>query len=148
MSFYKTISDILPNLHSVRKLEEFLSFDMLFPKGWSIPKKLVDENNLVESESPQSDMRLISFIGKINDSDLEKTLKIVKTVVKYNKDREIKETMFQDKVKELKTLFEKSNLDDLNRLEFNLKTKPNQVIETLLDGEPREMDEVVGEGED
>jgi hypothetical protein len=121
---------------------------MLFPKGWSIPKKLVDENNLVESESPQPDMRLISFIGKINDSDLEKTLKIVKTVVKYNKDREIKETMFQDKVKELKTLFEKSNLDDLNRLEFNLKTKPNQVIETLLDGEPREMDEVVGEGED
>jgi hypothetical protein len=134
----------MENLHSVRKLEGYLSFDMIFPNGWSIPKKLVDENNLLESESPIPDMRMISFISQINEDNIEKTLKIVKSVVKYNKDRELKEKLFQERVKDLKTLFDKSSLDDLNRLEFNMKNKINK-IETLLDGEPREMDEVVGD---
>ena len=146
MTLYNKIADLIENLHSVRKLEDYLSFDMIFPKGWSIPKKLVDENNLLESESPIPDMRMISFISPINEDNIEKTLKIVKSVVKYNKDRELKEQLFQERVKDLKSLFDKSSLDDLHRLEFNVKNKIGK-IETLLDGEPREMDEVVGDGD-
>ena len=43
MSFYKEIAPFVEYVHSIRKLKNYLSFDMTFPTKWSLPKSIVDE---------------------------------------------------------------------------------------------------------
>ncbi len=46
----------------------------------------------------------------------------LKSIIKYNHDREEKEKLFQNKVEELKNIFEKQDLTSLKNLNFELKT--------------------------
>ena len=43
MSLYKEFSTLLPYIQSVRKLKNYLSFDVSFPKTWKLPKKYVEK---------------------------------------------------------------------------------------------------------
>jgi hypothetical protein len=52
---------------------------------------------------------------------------------KFNKELEAKEKLFNDKVSELKNLFEKQNLQSLNELKFEFSPK-----KYTLDGEEEE----------
>lgn len=120
MSLYKEFSDLLPYLQSVRKLKEYFSFDVMFPTTWKLPKKYVDENRLVEQESKMSTQRFFSFVSEINEEDVERITTNIKNIVRYNLDREEKEKLFEDKVIELKTIFEKQTLKSLKNLKFQI----------------------------
>ena len=122
MSLYKEFSDLLPYLQSVRKLKEYFSFDVMFPTTWKLPKKYVDENRLVEQESKMSTQRFFSFVSEINEEYVERTTTNIKNIVRYNLDREEKEKLFEDKVIELKTIFEKQTLKSLKNLKFQINT--------------------------
>ena len=50
MSFYKEIAPFVEYIHSIRKLESYLSFDMKFQQKWSIPKSIVDEGQVIGFE--------------------------------------------------------------------------------------------------
>ena len=51
---------------------------------------------------------------------MDKLFNNLKNIIKYNKEREEKEKLFEEKVKELKSFFDKSNLTDLKSLEFQV----------------------------
>ena len=51
MSFYKEIAPFVEYVHSIRKLKNYLSFDMTFPTKWSLPKSIVDEGRVVGFEA-------------------------------------------------------------------------------------------------
>lgn len=121
MSLYREFSTLLPYIQSVRKLKEFLSFDISFPNTWKLPKKFVREDRVVEQESKIVNERMISFVSEISEEDVETTYKNIQSIIKYNLDREEKERLFNDKVNELKALFEKQNLSNLKGLEFQIK---------------------------
>lgn len=122
MSLYKEFSTLFPYLQSVRKIEKYLSFDVAFPMEWKLPKKYVDEDKLMEQESKLPDHRFFSFVSEINEDSVEKTSENLRNIIKYNLDREEKDKLFQYKVDELKTIFEKQNLNNLKKLKFNIKT--------------------------
>jgi len=65
---------------------------------------------------------------------LDKLLNNLKNIIKYNKEREEKERLFEEKVKELKSFFDKSNLTDLKSLEFQV----NNVLNLELEEEEKE----------
>jgi len=88
MSLYKEFSTLFPYLQSVRKLQNFLSFDVMFSTTWKLPEK-VSTN--------------------------------IQNIINYNLEREEKDQLFQDKVNELKTLFEKQSLKNLKQLKFEFK---------------------------
>ena len=121
MSLYREFSTLLPYIQSVRKLKEFLSFDVSFPSTWKLPKKFVREDRVVEQESKIPNERMISFVSEISEEDVETTYKNIQSIIKYNLDREEKERLFNEKVNELKSLFEKQNLTNLKGLEFQIK---------------------------
>lgn len=142
MSLYKEFSDLLPYLQSVRKLKEYFSFDVMFPTTWKLPKKYVDENRLVEQESKMSTHRFFSFVSEINEEDVERISTNIKNIVRYNLDREEKEKLFEDKVIELKTIFEKQNLKSLKNLKFQINNINH--IELEDDEESVKTSEMVG----
>jgi hypothetical protein len=121
MNLYKLLLDIFPHLISIRKLQNYLSIDIEFPKTWKIPKKYVDEKTVLEQPSAKDDFRCFSFAVEFSEESLEKLFNNINGIVKYNREREEKENLFEQKIKELKSLFDQTKLNDLKNLEFNIK---------------------------
>lgn len=124
-SIYKEFNDLYPYIQSVRKLKNYLSFDMSFPKKWKLPKKYVKEESAIEHSSQDPDNRLISFASEFEEVSINDTAENIKNIIKYNKELEAKEKLFNDKVNELKHLFDKQNLQSLHSLKFELL--PHQI---------------------
>ena len=120
MSLYKEFSELLPYIQSVRKIEKYLSFDISFPTSWKLPKKYVQEDKVMEQENKIPGNRTFSFVAEINESDVEQVTENLQNIIKYNLEREEKDRLFQNKVDELKSIFEKQNLGNLQALKFEI----------------------------
>jgi hypothetical protein len=120
MTTYELLSTIFPYLMSIRKLEEYLSFDIEFPKTWKFPKKYTENVQVVEQKSTNVNKRLLSFACQFEQVVLESTVDAIENIIKYNLELEEKERLLNYKVEELKNLFMKTNLEDLQNLEFKV----------------------------
>lgn len=118
MSFYTELSPFVEYLHSIRKLKNYLSFDMVFPTKWLLPKSLVDEGQIVGFEAENQNLKGISFVSPIDDSEVSKNLVKIAKIIKLNKEKELKERLFKETVEQLKNTFEKTDLDKLKNLNF------------------------------
>ena len=120
MTFYQELTVIYPYLQSVRKLKNYLSIDVNFPSTWKLPKKYVPENSVVENEATVKDHRCFSFVSAFEEKLVDEMLINLNGVIKYNKEREEKDRLFDSKVSELKQIFDKQNLENLKNLSFEL----------------------------
>jgi len=121
MSFYKELLPFVEYLHSIRKLKTYLSFDMVFPTKWSLPKSIVEEGQIVGFEAENQNLKGISFVSPIDDSEVSKTMIKISKVIKLNKEKELKERLFKETVERLKSTFEKTDLDKLQNLYFDFE---------------------------
>jgi hypothetical protein len=140
MSLYKEFSILFPYLKSVRKLKTYLSFDIFFPDTWKLPKKYVNEKALIENDSELNGYRLFSFVAEFNELSIDEVTNSIKNVIAYNKDREEKERLFQSKVDELKTIFEKQNLNNLQALKFEITEHKIELEDDEESSEPNRRD--------
>ena len=146
MSLYTEFSTLFPYLQSVRKLKNYLSFDLSIPNSWKLPKKYVDEEKIMEQDSKVDGFRLISFVTEISEDAVEKNTENIQNIIKYNLEREEKDKLFQTKVSELKTIFEKQSLGKLKNLSFEIRVEKIE-----LEDEEESVDtrgELVTEGQD
>lgn len=133
MSLYKEFSTLFPYLQSVRKIQNYLSFDISFPTTWKLPKKYVDEKKIMEQESQIKNERLFSYVSEITEEDIEVVYNNLKNIIKYNLEREEKDRLFESKVEELKKIFEKQNLEKLKALQFEISEPRSQKLEFEYD---------------
>lgn len=150
MSFYKEILPFVEHVHSIRKLETYLSFDMKFPAKWSIPKSIVDEGQVVGFEVDDPNMKGVTFICPIGDKEVSSIVVKIGKIIKLNKERELKERLFKQTVEQLKQTFEKTDLDKLQNLYFDfdegeLDTDLDTNIETELEDEQDRQGSTVSE---
>lgn len=150
MSFYKEIVPFVEYIHSIRKLETYLSFDMRFPTKWSIPKSIVDDGQLVGFEVEDSNYKGVSFVCPINEKDVSLTLIKIGKIIKLNKEKELKEKLFKQTVEQLKQTFEKTDLDKLQNLYFDfdeedVDTSLDVELETEIDDEQDGQESTVTE---
>lgn len=149
MSFYKQIAPFLDYVHSIRKLKNYLSFDMVFPTKWSLPKSIVEEGQVVGFETDSPDTKGISFVAETSDSSVNEILTKIAKIIKLNKEKELKEKLFRQTVEQLKQTFEKTDLDRLQNLyfDFDINEETNLDIHEPSETEP-EDDKLVGEREE
>ena len=126
---YNELKDIFQFLVSVRKLKTYLTIDIEFPSNWKIPKKYVIEDKIVENEKLNENYRFFSFVTEFNEVEMNQTVSNIKKIISYNKEIEMKEKLLKQKIDELKRIFEKENLDNLQSLKFDI------LEEKLDDGE-------------
>ena len=119
MSFYKELVPFVEYIHSIRKLKTYLSFDIVFPTKWAIPKSLIEEGQIVGFEAEDQNFKGISFVTPITDKDISNTLIKIAKIIKLNKEKEFKEKLFKQTVEQLKQTFEKTDLDKLQNLYFD-----------------------------
>lgn len=146
MSLYKEFSTLFPYLQSVRKIKNYLSFDISFPTTWKLPKKYVDEKKIMEQESQIKNERLFSYVSEITEEDIETVYNNLKNIIKYNLEREEKDRLFETKVDELKKLFEKQNLEKLKGLYFDISEPVSKTLKLEDDEEQVGTTGLVGEG--
>jgi len=123
MSLYKEIENIIEYTNSIRKLEKYLSFDIVFPATWSILKTQVDETKTVFHKTDEKG-KTVSFLSDLNEESVTETVGRIEKIITYNKEKEEKQRLFNLKVTELKNLFEKEGLDELKSLKFDLDETP------------------------
>lgn len=92
---------------------------MVFPTKWSLPKSIVEEGQIVGFEAENQNLKGISFVSSIDDSEVSKTMTKISKVIKLNKEKELKERLFKETVERLKSTFEKTDLDKLQNLYFD-----------------------------
>jgi hypothetical protein len=122
MSFYKELLPFVQYTHSIRKLESYLSFDMAFPTKWSLPKSIIDEGQVIAFNLEDTNLKGVSFVAQINESDVSTILTKIARIIKLNKERELKEQLFKQTIDQLKQTFEKNDLDKLQNLYFDFET--------------------------
>lgn len=120
MSMYSELKDIFIYLVSVRKLKNYISVDIQFPKQWKIPKKYVNEDKILENDKIDPDYRFFSFVTEFDEEVLNETVENVKNIIAYNKEIELKERLLKQKIDELKRIFETENIESLQSLTFDI----------------------------
>ena len=87
MSLYKELLPFIEYIHSIRKLKTYLSFDMLFPSKWSIPKSIIEEGQIVAFEAESQALKGISFVSATNEIEVSKTLSRIDKIIRLNKEK-------------------------------------------------------------
>lgn len=142
MSFYKEIAPFTDYVQSIRKIDTYFSFDILFPSKWSLPKNLVDENKAVGFETNDPNLKGISFVTEIQEKEISSTLLRIAKIIKLNKEREQKELLFRQTIEKLKKTFEQTDLDSLQKLYFDFEKDETELnLENEQKPTISEMDE-------
>jgi hypothetical protein len=146
MSFYKEIAPFIEYIHSIRKLKSYMSFDMVFPTKWVMPKSIIEEGETIAFQAEDQNYKGISFVAQIDESNISLVLTKIARVIKLNKEKELKEKLFKQTVEQLKQTFEKTDLDKLQNLYFDFEEddEPNLDIDEQ-DGHEPEDAELAGE---
>jgi len=146
MSLYKEIEPYVDYVHSIRKLKNYLSFDMKFSSKWVIPKQLVD-GDVIPFDISEDDCKGISFVSKIDETQVSSVLEKISKIIKINKDREMKEKLFKNYVEKLKKTFETTDIEKLQNLYFDFDQETNLSDYVEVEPEPKVV-ELVGEREE
>lgn len=148
MIFDKFINKTFEYLHSVRIIKDHVSLDLKLPANWSVLKNHVEGIEVLptETQSKDSNFKIYSLVCKNSQDELIKLEKSFDNIVKYNLEKQEKEKLFKLKIQELKSIFEKEQLDNLKNLKIDF-----ELNESLLDDEgqgDRTDDVLVQDSED
>ena len=141
MSIFKELNPFINYLKQIRKLEDYLVFDMSFPVNWKIQKKYIVEDKFVNYGTQTDGAVLLSFISTYNENEINNTKSNILGIIKYNLEREEKERLLDIKIVELRNMFEKQTLDNLKSLKFDFNINKNIIIENEPEGK---VDSMVG----
>lgn len=122
MSLNIQLTPILKYLHQIRKIEDYLIFDMYFPNSWKILKKFVIEDKFVNMGTVDEGLIGMSFVSETTEENLTLIQNNIIGIINYNLEREQKEMLLETKINELKGIFEKQSLDSLKSLKFDIKS--------------------------
>lgn len=122
MNFYAALEPFLEYFFSIRKLENYLSFDLVIPKTWGMPKTVSSESQIVPFDSPNPETtRGMSIVCEATKEETDKTIKAILKIIRVNKEREEKEILFNEVISTLKKTFESSDLNHLKKLQFHFE---------------------------
>ena len=116
-------------IKSVRIIKDYVTFDMVFPQTWMIPKKAPENVEILQNQDKDGSI-VTSFVCVSNVTLINVVEETIERVIKTNIEREEKERLFKNKVSELKQIFEKENLENLKGLKFDLEEFANLITNT------------------
>lgn len=121
-NIFNTISEIRPYFFSLREIKDRVSLDIKIPSSWEIVEFAgnIDEIGVeVKVQDKNSTTVLISVISDVNEEGYDSVFTVSNRIIRMNLEREEKETLFEEKVMELKKLFVEESLDKLKNITFS-----------------------------
>ncbi len=121
------LKKIGPYFFQLRKLEDYLVFDVLFPNTWKLPKRFVQEDKFLNNGETEDGNLSLSFISDFTEEGVDLIYQNIIGIINFNLEREEKERLLDEKIGELKKLFDSQKLENLKELKFDI----NQFKETV-----------------
>ena len=87
---------IIDYLTQIRKLENYLVFDVAFPMTWKILKRHIIEDKFVNNGTA-NDLLNLSFVSEYDEKNINLIQENILNIINYNLEREEKERLFQYK---------------------------------------------------
>jgi hypothetical protein len=127
-----------PYFFSLREIEGNVSLDMKLPLSWKYETIVSPYRSIkVKVQDKSEKFTLISLISAATKDGYDVVFACSLEIVNVNKEEEEKRKLFQEKVKELESLFQKETLNKLKDLNF---------LDTYEQGDETSI-ELVGEGD-
>jgi hypothetical protein len=93
---------------------------MIFPSSWVMVTKPTEGIEILQNNTESGDL-VTSFVCQNQTEIVNKIEELIDLIIKTNREREEKERLFKSKVQELKSIFEKENLENLKGLKFDME---------------------------
>jgi ATP-dependent Lon protease len=138
MSLYKELTPIIEYLTQIRKLENYLVFDVAFPITWKMLKRHIIEDKFVNNGT-ENNLLNLSFVSEYDEKNINLIQENILNIINYNLEREEKERLLESKINELKTIFDKESLDNLKNFKFDINKKI-----PLNDAKSKSTSEIIG----
>jgi hypothetical protein len=135
---YESIKSLRPHFHSLREIESNVSLDIKLPLSWKYEEISKPYRSVkIKVQDKNEKFTLVSIISNGTQEGYDVVFACASEIIKVNKEEEEKQTLFQQKVRELQELFKKESLDKLK--DINLMSNYGQEITT--------SEGVVGQGD-
>ena len=114
---YENIKSLRPYFLSLREIETNVSLDLKIPITWKYDN-IAETYKMVNFKFQDKNEKtiLLSLIHPSTQDGYDIILECAKNVIKYNKEEEEKQKLFQEKINELKLLFQNESLDKLKKI--------------------------------
>ena len=145
MSIYKELTPIIEYLTQIRKLENYLVFDVTFPITWKMLKRHIIEDKFVNNGT-ENNLLNLSFVSEYDEKNINLIQENILNIINYNLEREEKERLLEAKINELKTIFDKESLDSLKNFKFDINKKiPLKDVKSKPTSEITELPNIIVE---
>lgn len=122
---FESIKTLRPYFHSLREVQDNVSLDIKLPLNWKLDEIVKPYSSIAVKVQDKNDkFNLISLISVATQNGYDTVFACANEIVKFNKEEEEKQRLFQQKVKELEELFKKQSLESLK--EINLLSLDGQ----------------------
>jgi len=145
------LSDYLPYLIGIRAVDGYKIIDVKIPSSWKfgtpieeVRKNFKKVQTLIAEQTKE--FRVISLVGDDKFQNYDTLFAHLSTIIKVNREREEKNRLFKEKVKQLEEIFINSELDTLNHLSFDIRDPESELSEEdteieLKDPEDQKIDD-------
>ena len=117
---YKEITLLRPYFHSLREFNTEVSFDLKLPLSWEItPDISIFKSVKFKEQDKNEKTKLVSYIAPKTEDGYREVYKCVTHIITANLEKERKERLLEEKIKELKKLFQEKDLELLENLKFD-----------------------------
>jgi hypothetical protein len=116
---FEYIKELKPYFFSLREVESNTVLDIKLPITWKFEEILLQYKSLKYKVQDKNDKYSLISIISVSTSDGYNLLhSCAKEIIKRNREEEEKRRLFEQKVTELKILFQKESLDKLKDITF------------------------------
>lgn len=134
MSLYTEILKLDGYFTSIRLHEGLLVIDLKLPKKWLIKEVISKRDNKVQIQLGANDdkQQIVSFFVPFDEPNALVIQEEILAIIKWNKDLEEKDFLLNQKMLELRKMFNENNIDSLRNLDINF----NQQVLSLDEEKP------------
>lgn len=116
---YETIITLRPYFFSLREINETLSLDIKVPAIWKYERFFSDiEPVKFKTQDKNEKFHLVSLLSTPSQDGFDHVIRVAKNIIKFNVEEEEKQKLFEQKINELKSLFQNESLDKLKEINF------------------------------
>jgi hypothetical protein len=131
MTLQELLQYLFPYFHGMRKLKNYISLELIFPKNWEFPNDIISKAQVEQNDKFNGDGYFLVFVSQPN-SEFDNMIEVIAELINHNLEREEKERLLRAKVNELKEIFKHTSLTELKSLKINLETPEEDDLEDLL----------------
>ena len=89
MNFQEVLQFLFPYLHGIRKLNQYLSVELIFPKTWEFPQSIIEKAQVEQNEKYSGEGYHLIFVAEVShNTKVDEMLDVIADLITHNLEKE------------------------------------------------------------